>query len=261
MFGNHRFRDSNPKGNGIVDLKKSIAVSSDTYYYILARDMGVDKIHDYISPWGFGQKTGIDLIGENAGILPSSRWKEERFKQPWLPGENMSIGIGQGYNSFSILQLATATAALANGGVIMKPRIVSAIEDPGTGAVIKTEPQVLRKIDVDAKSLDLVKDAMIEVNKTGTGARVFAGAPYVAAGKTGTAQVVSIGQNEKYNASRIAERHRDHSLYIVFAPAEDPKVAIALIVENGGFGAAAAAPIARKALDYLLAKKEPKDAN
>jgi penicillin-binding protein 2 len=261
MFGNHRFRDSNPKGNGIVDLKKSIAVSSDTYYYILARDMGVDKIHDYISPWGFGQKTGIDLIGETAGILPSSRWKEERFKQPWLPGENMSIGIGQGYNSFSILQLATATAALANGGVIMKPRIVSAIEDPGTGAVIKTEPQVLRKIDVDAKSLDLVKDAMIEVNKTGTGARVFAGAPYVAAGKTGTAQVVSIGQNEKYNASRIAERHRDHSLYIVFAPAEDPKVAIALIVENGGFGAAAAAPIARKALDYLLAKKEPKDAN
>lgn len=261
MFGNHRFRDSNPKGNGIVDLKKSIAVSSDTYYYILARDMGVDKIHEHISPWGFGQKTGIDLIGETAGILPSSRWKEERFKQPWLPGENMSIGIGQGYNSFSILQLATATAALANGGVMMKPRIVSAIEDPGTGVIVKTEPQVLRKINVDAKSLELVKEAMIEVNKSGTGARVFAGAPYVAAGKTGTAQVVSIGQNEKYNAARVAERHRDHSLYIVFAPAEDPKVAIALIVENAGFGAAAAAPIARKALDYLLSKKEPKDAN
>lgn len=261
MFGNHRFRDSNPKGNGIVDLKKSIAVSSDTYYYILARDMGVDKIHEFISPWGFGQKTGIDLIGETAGILPSSRWKEERFRQPWLPGENMSIGIGQGYNSFSILQLATATAALANGGVMMKPRIVSAIEDPGTGVVVKTEPQVLRKINVDSKSLDLVKEAMIEVNKTGTGARVFAGASYVAAGKTGTAQVVSIGQNEKYNASRVAERHRDHSLYIVFAPAEDPRVAMALIVENAGFGAVAAAPIARKALDYLLLKKEPKDAH
>lgn len=255
MFGNHKFRDSKPEGNGIVDLKKSIVVSSDTYYYILARDMGVDMIHEYISPWGFGQKTGIDLIGETSGILPSSKWKEDRFKQPWHPGENMSIGIGQGYNSFSILQMATATAGLANRGVIMKPRLVQSIEDPNTGEVLKTRPEVLRTVTVDDKSLDLVVEAMAEVNKSGTGARVFAGAPYSVAGKTGTAQVVSIGQNEKYNAARMAERHRDHSLYMAFAPVEKPQVALALIVENGGFGAAAAAPIARLVFDHLLLKK------
>jgi penicillin-binding protein 2 len=255
MFGNHRFRDSNPNGNGIVDLKKSIVVSSDTYYYILARDMGVDLIHDYIKPWGFGQKTGIDLIGETAGILPSSKWKEERFKQPWLPGENMSIGIGQGYNSFSILQLASATATLANRGVAMRPRIVQSIQDPTTGSVQTTTPEVIRTINVSNAALDLVTEAMVEVNKSGTGARVFAGAPYIVAGKTGTAQVVSIGQNEKYNAARIAERFRDHSLYMAFAPADKPQVAVALIVENGGFGAAAAAPIARQVFDHVLLKQ------
>ncbi len=255
MFGNHKFRDSNPNGNGIVDLKKSIVVSSDTYYYILAKDMGVDLIHRHIEPWGFGQRTGIDLIGEVAGILPSSEWKEARFKQPWHPGENMSIGIGQGYNSFSILQLATATATLANRGVMMRPRLVKSIEDPNTGEVIKTEPSIVRKVTVSDAALDLVTEAMVEVNRSGTGARVFAGAPYTVAGKTGTAQVVSIGQNEKYNASRVAERHRDHSLYVAFAPAEKPEVALALIVENGGFGAAAAAPIARLVFDHLLLKK------
>jgi penicillin-binding protein 2 len=255
MFGNHKFRDSNPNGNGIVDLKKSIVVSSDTYYYILAKDMGVDLIHRHIEPWGFGQKTGIDLIGEVAGILPSSEWKQARFKQPWHPGENMSIGIGQGYNSFSMLQLATATAALANRGVMMRPHLVKSIEDPNTGAVKKTEPNIIRKIPVSDAALDLVTEAMVDVNRSGTGARVFMGAPYTVAGKTGTAQVISIGQNEKYNASRIAERHRDHSLYVAFAPAEKPEVALALIVENGGFGAAAAAPIARLVFDHLLLKK------
>ena len=194
-------------------------------------------------------------IGETSGILPSSKWKEDRFKQPWHPGENMSIGIGQGYNSFSILQMATATAGLANRGVIMKPRLVQSIEDPNTGEVLKTRPEVLRTVTVDDKSLDLVVEAMAEVNKSGTGARVFAGAPYSVAGKTGTAQVVSIGQNEKYNAARMAERHRDHSLYMAFAPVEKPQVALALIVENGGFGAAAAAPIARLVFDHLLLKK------
>jgi len=255
MFGNHRFRDSNREGNGIVDLKKSIVVSSDTYYYILARDMGVDLIHQHNSPWGFGQKTGIDLIGEVSGILPSSRWKEERYKQPWLPGENMSIGIGQGYNSFSILQLAAATAGLANHGIIMKPRLVKKIEDSQTGVITETEPVVARTIEVSQQSIDFVIDAMVEVNKSGTGARVFAGAPYTVAGKTGTAQVVGIGQNEVYDARRLSEFHRDHSLYIAFAPAEAPRVALALVVENAGFGAAAAAPIARKVFDHLLLKK------
>lgn len=256
MFGNHKFRDSNPKGNGIVDLKRSIVVSSDTYYYILARDMGVDLIHQYISPWGFGQKTGVDLLGEVSGILPSSKWKEDRFKQPWLPGENMSIGIGQGYNSFSMLQLATATAALANRGIVMRPHLVKAIEDPNTGRITQIEPEVVRKIPINEKHFELVKEAMIDVNIEGTGARVFQGAPYQVAGKTGTAQVISIGQNEKYNAARLAEFYRDHSLYMGFAPADAPKVAVALIVENAGFGAAAAAPIARKVFDYLLVEKK-----
>ncbi len=260
MFGNHKFRDSNPRGNGIVNLKKAIVVSSDTYYYILARDMGVDLIHQYVSPWGFGTRTGIDLVGETQGILPSSTWKQERFKQPWLAGENMSIGIGQGYNSFSILQLAAATAGLANRGTLMKPRLVRSVEDPVTGEVTEFAPEVLRQIIVSEKTLDLVIDAMAEVNRSGTGARIFAGAPYTVAGKTGTAQVISIGQNEKYNASKIAERFRDHSLYVAFAPVEDPQVALALIVENGGFGAAAAAPIARKVFDYVLLKKAPANA-
>jgi penicillin-binding protein 2 len=256
MFGNHRFRDSNPAGNGVVDLKKSIVVSSDVYYYILAKDMGVDLIYQHNKPWGFGQQTGIDLIGEVAGILPSSKWKEQRFKQPWLPGENMSIGIGQGYNSFSILQLAAATAALANNGVLMKPRVVQAIENPNTGQITKIAPQVARQINVSKEHLDLVVEAMIEVNKSGTGARVFGNAPYTVAGKTGTAQVIGIGQNDTYNAARISEFHRDHSLYMAFAPAESPRVALAIVVENSGFGAAAAAPIARQVFDYLLTPKE-----
>ena len=255
MFGNHRFRDSNPKGNGTVNLKKSIVVSSDVYYYILARDMGVDMIHKYVSPWGFGMRTGIDLIGETPGILPSSAWKLERFKQPWLPGENMSIGIGQGYNSFSMLQLAAATAGIANRGAIMKPRLVRSVEDPVTGEVMEFSPELQREVAVSQSSLDLVIEAMAEVNRSGTGARVFAGASYTVAGKTGTAQVISIGQNEKYNAARIAERFRDHSLYMAFAPVENPQVAVAVIVENGGFGAAAAAPIARKVFDHVLTKK------
>ena len=255
MFGNHKFRDSNPRGHGPVNLKKSIVVSSDVYYYTLARDMGVDRIHQYVSPWGFGSKTGIDLIGETSGILPSTTWKQERFKQPWHPGENISIGIGQGYNSFSILQLAAATAGLANGGKIMKPRLVRSAKDPVTGEVIEFSPEVLREVSVNKESLELVIEAMAEVNRSGTGARVFAGAPYSVAGKTGTAQVISIGQNETYNAARIAERFRDHSLYVAFAPVEEPQVALALIVENGGFGAAAAAPIARRVFDHLLIKK------
>jgi penicillin-binding protein 2 len=255
MFGNHKFRDSKPEGNGIVDLKKSIVVSSDTYYYILARDMGVDMIHDHIAPWGFGEKTGIDLMGETKGILPSSRWKQERFKQPWHPGENMSIGIGQGYNSFSMLQLAVATAGIANRGLLMKPRLVKSVEDPNTGEVITFSPEVLRRVELKDEDLNLVIEAMVDVNKSGTGAAVFRGANYTVAGKTGTAQVISIEQNEKYNAARIAERHRDHSLYMAFAPAEQPKVALALIVENGGFGSAAAAPIARKVFDYLIEGK------
>jgi penicillin-binding protein 2 len=259
MLGGHRFRDSNPRGNGAVDLKKSIVVSSDTYYYGAAYDMGVDRIHDFMKPWSFGQLTGIDLSNEVTGILPSSEWKMKRYKLKWLPGETPSVGIGQGYNTFTMLQLAHATATLANGGKVMKPHVVRQIHDPSTGRRTTTVPSESYTIPLNPQYLALVKQGMVEVNRVGTGRVAFAGAEYVAAGKTGTAQVIGIKQNERYDARRIAERYRDHSLFMAFAPLENPKVAIALIVENGGFGAQAAAPIARKVFDYVLLGKLPKD--
>lgn len=259
MLGGHRFRDSNPRGNGAVDLKKSIVVSSDTYYYGAAYEMGVDRIHNFMKPWGFGQLTGIDLTGESTGILPSSEWKMRRYKQKWLPGETPSVGIGQGYNTFTMLQLAHATAILANGGRVMKPHVVKQVHDPVTGTRTPTVPDQSYTIALKPEYLALVKQGMVEVNRTGTGRAAFAGAEYVAAGKTGTAQVIGIKQNERYDARRIAERFRDHSLFMAFAPVDNPKVALALIVENGGFGAQAAAPIARKVFDYVLLGKVPKD--
>ncbi len=259
QLGAHKFRDSKPGGQGTVDMRKSIVVSSDTYYYRVAYDMGVDTIHRFMKPWGFGQITGIDVENESTGILPSSAWKMKRYRQKWLPGETPSIGIGQGYNAFTILQLAHAVATLANNGVVMKPHVVKAIEDPSTRKRTLTVPTESYRIPLKPEWLALVKAAMVDVNRVGTSRLAFQGAQYVAAGKTGTAQVIGIKQNEKYNASRVSERHRDHSLFISFAPVDDPKIAVALIVENGGFGAAAAAPIARKVFDYYLLGKLPKD--
>ena len=258
-LGKHRFRDSKPSGQGYVDLYRSIVVSSDTYYYGAAYEMGVDFIHDFMQPWGFGRLTGIDLRDEAIGVLPSTGWKKKRFKQVWYPGETPSIGIGQGYNAFTILQLAHATATLANDAVVMRPHVVKSVEDTATGALRQTVAKETGRIDVTPEALQLVKSAMVAVNKEGTGRIPFRGTEYVAAGKTGTAQVIGIKQNEKYDASKIAERHRDHSLFIAFAPADKPKIALALIVENGGFGAQAAAPIARQVFDYYLLGKLPKD--
>ncbi len=259
QLGNHRFRDSRPSGHGTVNLFKSIVVSSDTYYYRLAYEMGVDAIHDSMKPWGFGQLTGIDLEHETAGILPSSDWKFKRYKKRWHPGETPSVGIGQGYNAFTILQLAHATATLANGGVVMRPHVVRAIEDPLTRERSLTVRTPSHTIPIDPKHLELVRSAMVEVNRVGTSRRVFQGAEYVAAGKTGTSQVIGIRQGERYDARRIAERHRDHSLFMAFAPADAPRLALAVIVENGGFGAQAAAPIARKVFDFHLLGKRPGD--
>jgi len=260
QLGNHRFRDSRPGGNGIVDLHKSIVVSSDTYYYRAAYEMGVDAIHDFMKPWGFGGLTGIDLENEVTGVLPSSAWKMKRYKQKWLPGETPSIGIGQGYNAFTILQLAHATATLANDGVAMRPHVVMSIEDPVTRS---REPAVRSegtRIALRPEHLKLVKTALVDVNRFGTSRAAFAGAEYAAAGKTGTAQVIGIRQHERYDVRRVAERHRDHSLYMAFAPADAPRIALAVIVENGGFGAQAAAPIARKVFDYHLLGKVAPDA-
>lgn len=258
-LGKHRFRDSKPAGHGNVDLYRSIVVSSDTYYYGAAYSMGVDYIHDFMKPWGFGQLTGIDLRDEATGVLPSTDWKKRRFKQPWYPGETPSIGIGQGYNSFTILQLAHATATLANDAVVMRPHVVKSVEDATTRVLRQNVAKEVGRIDVSPEALRLVKNAMVAVNKEGTGRVPFMGAEYVAAGKTGTAQVIGIKQNEKYDVRKIAERHRDHSLFVAFAPADKPKIAVALIVENGGFGAQSAAPIARRVFDYYLLGKLPKD--
>jgi penicillin-binding protein 2 len=262
FFGDRRFRDSKPGGHGVVDLYKSIVVSSDTYYYQLANDMGIDAIAGFMKNFGFGARTGIDVQGEALGILPSPEWKQARFKNPaqqkWFPGETISIGIGQGYNAYTPIQLAQAMATLAAGGAMYKPHLVAHVDNPRTGDQRYTEPELVHQAPFKPEHVEFVKRAMAGVNKEGTGARAFAGAQYTSGGKTGTAQVIAIKQNEKYDESKVAERHRDHSLFVAFAPLESPKIALAVIVENGGFGARAAAPIARTVLDYFLLGKLPK---
>ena len=260
-FGGRRFRDSKPGGNGVVDLYKSIVVSSDTYYYQVANDLGIDAIAGFMKHFGFGERTGIDLQGEAAGVLPSQEWKMKRFKRPeqqkWYAGETISIGIGQGYNAYTPVQLAQAMATLANGGLMYRPHLIAYVDDPRTGEQRPVEPELVHKVPVRRDHLEFVKRAMAGVNKEGTAARSFANAPYTSGGKTGTAQVIGIKQNEKYDESKVAERLRDHSLFIAFAPLENPKIALSVVVENGGFGARAAAPIARTVLDYYLLGKLP----
>ena len=259
MFGNHRFRDDKEGGHGMVDMYKSIVESCDTYYYTLARDMGVDLISEQMAPYGFGQITGIDLIGESRGILPSTLWKRTAYRRPeqqrWYAGETISLGIGQGYNSFTMLQLAHATATLANHGLKMKPHLVREVLDAETRAATPIAKEPLGQLPVKPEHLEVIKRAMVGVNIEGTSASSFAGAPYTSAGKTGTAQVYTVGQNEKYNASD--ERKRDHALFIAFAPADEPKVALAMVVENAGFGAQNAAPIARRVFDYVILGQYP----
>jgi len=256
MFGNHRFRDDKEGGHGTVDMYKSIVQSCDTYYYTLARDMGVDLIHDQMKPLGFGQITGIDIQGESRGILPSMEWKQNSYKRPeqkrWYSGETISLGIGQGYNSFTMLQLAQATATLANNGVRNRPHLVREVVDVETKDKQTKGLVATQVLPFKPEDLELIKQAMVGVNLEGTSASSFVNAPYTSGGKTGTAQVFTIKQNEKYNAGKIDERLRDHALFIAFAPADDPKVALAMVVENAGFGAQNAAPIARRIFDFVL---------
>jgi len=256
MFGDHRFRDDKEGGHGTVDMYKSIVESCDTYYYLLARDMGVDMIHDQMKELGFGQMTGIDIAGEARGILPSTQWKRSSYKRPeqqrWYSGETISLGIGQGYNSFTMLQLAQAVATIANNGTRRKPHLVREVVDVETRVAQAVTLDAPTPLSFQAEHIDTVKKAMVGVNIEGTSASSFLGASYTSGGKTGTAQVFTIKQNEKYVASKIDERLRDHALFIAYAPAEDPKIALAMVVENAGFGAQNAAPIARRVFDYML---------
>ncbi|MGH8709153.1 MAG: penicillin-binding transpeptidase domain-containing protein, partial [Burkholderiales bacterium] len=234
---------------------------SDVYYYMLANDMGIEAISGFMKRFGFGARTGNDLEGEAEGVLPSPEWKQARFsqreQQRWYPGETISIGIGQGYNAYTPLQLAQALATLANNGAMFRPRLVSHVDNPRTGERRYLEPQLVRQVQLRPEHVAVVKQAMAGVNLEGTAARSFAGAQYTSGGKTGTAQVIALKQGEKYEEDKVAEHLRDHSLYIAFAPLEGPKIALAVLVENGGFGARTAAPIARTVLDYFLLGKLP----
>jgi penicillin-binding protein 2 len=258
---NHRYRDWKPGGHGLVDLRKSLVVSCDTYYYSLAVDLGIDAIHAFMRRFGFGQKTGVDIEGELPGLLPSQEWKRKRLRDKWYVGDTVSVGIGQGYLLATPMQLAQAIAILANGGTAFRPHLVQTIEDAATGAVRRIAAEPLYTLKLNPHHLRLVQEALVDVTRPGgTAARAGTGAAYEFAGKTGTAQVVAIKQGEKYDEKKLREEHRDHALFVAYAPAEAPRIALAILVENGGAGSATAAPIARMVFDYYLLGKRPDSA-
>ena len=263
QFGNHTFRSHGDKGLGPVDMTRAIVKSSNVYFYSLANDLGVDLIHDQLEPFGFGVKTGIDLESELTGTLPSTEWKKRYYKKPeqqrWYAGETISLGIGQGYNNFTTLQLAYATATLVSGGQRFKPRLVREIEDVITGQRKRVASDALEPLPLKPEHVDLIRNALRGVTLEGTSVRSFLGAGYASGGKTGTAQAVGIKANEKYNASKIEEHQRDHALYIAAAPIDAPTVVLAVVVENAGFGSDSAAPIARRVFDFLLLGEYPSE--
>ncbi len=263
QFGNHTFRSHGDHGLGPVDMTRSIVKSSNVYYYSLANEMGVDLMHEQLEPFGFGRKTGIDVEGEVTGLLPSTEWKRKAYKKPeqqkWYAGETISLGIGQGYNNFTMLQLASATATLVSGGQRYKPRLVREVEDVATGERRPTSSVALPPLPLKPEHVELINRALYGVTQEGTSVRSYLGAPYKTGGKTGTAQAVGIRQNEKYNAAKLEEHKRDHSLYMAFAPLDAPTIALAIVVENAGFGSEAAAPISRRVFDYVLAGLWPSD--
>ena len=263
MFGGRRFGSPENERGGIMDMNRAIVESSNVYFYSLANEIGVDAMHDFMKPLGFGQITGIDINGEVRGILPSQDWKRKYFKkreqQKWFPGETISLGIGQGYNSFTMLQLAQATAVLANNGIKHKPRLVIGTQDPVTRVMHPLPIAPAEDLGYKPENVAVVRKALLGVTQTGTSARVFAAAGYLSAGKTGTAQAVTMTQKGKYNSAKLEEHQRDHALYIAMAPADDPQIALAVIVENAGWGAGAAAPIARRAFDYMLLGQYPSE--
>lgn len=254
-FVGHRFVDRKSSCQSGVDVHRSLVYSCNTYYYQLANELGIEALARFMRQFGFGERTGIDIPGEAAGVLPTPEWKRKRFsrkeQQTWFGGETISVGIGQGYNAYTPLQMANALAALVNDGVIYRPHVVRNVVDAKTGERRPVEPEPLARIPVSSEHLNAVRAAMVDVTKVGTAARVFRGAPYESGGKTGTAQVFSL-RGQRYVEGRVTERLRDHSWYIAFAPAHKPTIALAVIVENGGFGSQSAAPIARQVMDFYL---------
>ena len=255
-----RYRDWKKEGHGHIDMVNAISQSCDVYFYVLARDMGIDRIHRTLTGFGFGAPTGIDIGGEASGLIPSTQWKREALGQPWYPGETLIVGIGQGATLVTPIQLVTATAVIANRGRLVRPFLLSEVRDSATGQlVIKAPAQADKTImSADIEDWDLIIHSMEEVlhGERGTARGSGAGSEYHMAGKTGTAQVITIGQDEEYNEEEIPEELRDHALFIAFAPAEAPEIAMAVIVENGGGGSRTAAPIARELLDHYFHRKK-----
>ena len=263
MFGGRRFGSPENERGGVMDMNRAIVESSNVYFYSLANEMGVEAMHDFMKPLGFGQITGIDINGEVRGVLPNQAWKKAYFKKPeqqkWFAGETISLGIGQGYNSFTMLQLAQATAVLANNGVKHKPRLVIGTQDPVTRTMHALPLAPAEDLGYKLGNVAIIRKALVGVTQVGTSAKVFAGAGYISGGKTGTAQAVGMTAKGKYNSAKMEEHQRDHALYVALAPADDPKVALAVIVENAGWGAGSAAPIARRVFDYMLTGQYPND--
>jgi penicillin-binding protein 2 len=262
-FGGRVFGSPESDRPGPKDMRLAIVGSSNVYFYTLANEMGVDLIHDELKPFGFGRKTEIDLQGEVTGDLPSTEWKRKKFSKPehqkWYAGETISLGIGQGYNNFTMLQMATATATLAGGGQRFKPRLAREIVDVVNGEKRLIASDALEPLALKPEQVAVIREAMGGVPREGTSRAAFMGAAYTSGGKTGTAQAIGLKAGEKYSQIKADERKRDHSLYVAFAPVEAPTVALAVIVENAGFGSTSAAPIARRVFDYLLTGVYPSE--
>jgi len=262
-FGGRNFGSAEGDRAGPKDMRLAIITSSNVYFYSLAVEMGVDLIHEQLMPFGFGRKTDIDLQGEVTGDLPSTEWKKKKFKRPeqqkWFPGETVSLGIGQGYNNFTMLQLATAVSTLSTGGLRFKPRLVRDIEDVVRHEDRRVASDALEPLPLKPSDVAIIRNAMNGVTQEGTSRAVFVGAPYASGGKTGTAQAIGLRAGQTYSSIKADERKRDHSLYIAFAPVDNPTIAVALIVENAGFGSTSAAPIARRVMDYVLTGAYPSE--
>jgi penicillin-binding protein 2 len=255
----HRYRDWKPQGHGEMNLHDALVQSCDVYFYEISRAIGIDTMQVYLDQFGLGRQTGLDMIGETGGLVPSRAWKRtafrERADQVWFPGETVIASIGQGYMLASPLQLANATAALAMRGKRFRPHLVAAFEDPLTGRRTLIAPEPLPDVSIDNEIFwDSVLTGMHDVmqSSTGTARAAGLGAPYQMAGKSGTAQVFSISQDEEYNEEEIEERLRDHALFISFAPFDAPQIAVAVVIENGSSGSRVAAPIARAIMDQYV---------